>query len=61
MDSDILSLPFKALEVAHTPNSNENSKMVPPAGLEPALPKKTDFESVASTNSATGARKMRTR
>ncbi len=36
-------------------------KMVPPAGLEPALPKKTDFESVASTNSATGARKMRTR
>ena len=35
--------------------------LVPPAGLEPALPKKTDFESVASTNSATGARKMRTR
>ena len=30
--------------------------MVPPAGLEPALPKETDFESVASTNSAKGAR-----
>ena len=31
-------------------------KMVPLARLERALPKKTDFESVASTNSATGAR-----
>ena len=30
--------------------------MVPPARLERALPKKTDFESVASTNSATGAK-----
>ena len=29
--------------------------MVPMTGLEPALPKKTDFESVASTNSATSA------
>ncbi len=30
--------------------------MVPLAGLEPALLAETDFESVASTNSATGAR-----
>lgn len=29
--------------------------LVPPAGLEPALPKKLDFESSASTNSATEA------
>ena len=29
--------------------------LVPMTGLEPALPKKTDFESVASTNSATSA------
>ena len=31
--------------------------MVPLAGLEPALLAETDFESVASTNSATGAHK----
>ena len=30
-------------------------KVVPPARLELALPKKPDFESGASTNSATGA------
>ena len=30
-------------------------EMVPPAGLEPALPKELDFESSASTNSTTGA------
>ena len=30
-------------------------EMVPPAGLEPALPKEPDFESGASTNSTTGA------
>jgi hypothetical protein len=30
--------------------------MVPLAGIEPALLAETDFESVASTNSATGAR-----
>jgi hypothetical protein len=29
--------------------------MVPLAGIEPARPKATDFESAASTNSATGA------
>lgn len=29
--------------------------MVPPVRLERTLPKETDFESVASTNSATGA------
>ena len=29
--------------------------MVPLAGIEPALLAETDFESVASTNSATGA------
>ena len=29
--------------------------MVPPAGIEPALPKERDFESRASTNSARGA------
>lgn len=33
----------------------KKSLMVPMTGLEPALPKKTDFESVASTNSATSA------
>jgi hypothetical protein len=32
-----------------------NEKMVPLAGIEPALLAETDFESVASTNSATGA------
>ena len=30
-------------------------KMVPPAGIEPALPKERDFESRASTNSTRGA------
>jgi hypothetical protein len=30
--------------------------MVPPAGIEPALLAELDFESSASTNSATGAR-----
>ena len=30
--------------------------MVPLAGLEPARPKATDFESVVSTNSTTGAK-----
>ena len=30
-------------------------KMVPPAGIEPALPKERDFESRASTSSARGA------
>lgn len=29
--------------------------MVPEDGLEPSLPKKTDFESVVSTNSTTRA------
>ena len=33
--------------------------LVPPAGIEPALPKERDFESRASTNSARGALKMR--
>ena len=33
-------------------NTN-NSRLVPRAGIEPALPKKLDFESSASTNSAT--------
>ena len=32
-----------------------NQSLVPPARLERALPKKRDFESRASTNSATGA------
>ncbi len=32
-----------------------DNKMVPPAGIEPALPKERDFESRASTNSARGA------
>ena len=40
----------------HARNSQCRSlTMVPLAGLEPALPKKLDFESSASTNSATGA------
>ena len=30
--------------------------MVPPAGIEPALPKERDFESRASTSSARGAK-----
>ena len=33
----------------------KKQEMVPPARLERALPKKRDFESRASTNSATGA------
>ena len=32
--------------------------MVPLAGVEPALPKELDFESSASTNSATEARRQ---
>ena len=35
--------------------AGDQMRMVPLARLERALPKKTDFESVASTNSATGA------
>jgi hypothetical protein len=35
--------------------NERNGKMVPPAGIEPALPKERDFESRASTNSARGA------
>ena len=30
-------------------------EVVPPAGIEPALPKELDFESSASTNSTRGA------
>ena len=37
----------------------QNKKMVPPVRLERTLPKETDFESVASTNSATGAFAMK--
>ena len=33
----------------------KKQELVPPARLERALPKKRDFESRASTNSATGA------
>ncbi len=33
----------------------KNTLMVPRVGLEPTLPRETDFESVASTNSATPA------
>ena len=33
----------------------KNSDFVPRAGIEPALPKEQDFESSASTSSATGA------
>ena len=33
----------------------KNSGLVPRAGIEPALPKGQDFESSASTSSATGA------
>ena len=32
-----------------------NAEVVPPAGIEPALPEKPDFESGASTSSATVA------
>jgi hypothetical protein len=35
-----------------------SGKVVPLAGIEPALLAETDFESVASTSSATGARAM---
>ena len=33
----------------------KTSRLVPRAGIEPALPKEQDFESSASTSSATGA------
>ncbi len=33
----------------------KNEALVPGAGIEPALPKELDFESSASTNSATQA------
>ncbi len=33
----------------------KQEKVVPPAGIEPALPKERDFESRASTSSARGA------
>lgn len=39
-----------------TRNPKVSKKMVPLAGLEPALPKELDFESSASTNFTTGAR-----
>lgn len=45
------SLPFKVLESF----CDLKKEMVPPGRLELPLPKKTDFESAASTNSATGA------
>ena len=35
--------------------SEHGGNLVPPAGIEPALPKEPDFESGASTNSTTGA------
>ena len=35
------------------PRSEKNEALVPRAGIEPALPKELDFESSASTNSAT--------
>ena len=35
--------------------TSENVKVVPLAGIEPALLAESDFESDASTNSATGA------
>ena len=40
------------------PNKNleKEGKVVPLAGLEPALPEELDFESSASTNFTTGAR-----
>ncbi len=59
MDSDILSLPFKALEVAHTPNSNENSKMVRSRRLELPRVAPQRPQRCASTNSATTARLSR--
>ncbi len=47
-----ISLPFKLLRDIST----NNNQMVPRARIELALPKKPDFESGASTNSATPAR-----
>ena len=35
--------------------TNSNKAIVPEAGIEPALPKELDFESSASTSSATRA------
>ena len=45
------TLPFRVLDDV----SMRKCKMVPPAGIEPALPKERDFESRASTSSARGA------
>ncbi len=40
-------------KAGNTDKNTNNSRLVPRAGIEPALPKKLDFESSASTNSAT--------
>lgn len=46
-------------EPAYKPTSSVvKIKMVPLAGIEPALLAELDFESSASTNSATGARRL---
>lgn len=37
-------------------HASSEARMVPLAGIEPALPKELDFESSASTNFTTGAR-----
>ena len=48
----------KALQVLKTKKGDSREKvshLVPEAGIEPALPKELDFESSASTSSATRA------
>lgn len=50
--------PAKALPLSLIEQIQDGEyKMVPPARLELALPKEPDFESGASTNSTTGARR----
>jgi hypothetical protein len=49
-----MSSASSANSYGHSETSTDD-KMVPLAGIEPALLAETDFESVASTNSATGA------
>ena len=45
----------KALKTKKGDSREKVSSLVPEAGIEPALPKEQDFESSASTSSATRA------
>ena len=58
--SAILTIPVTTKELGHKKTGKfrqktKNSGLVLEAGIEPALPKELDFESSASTSSATRA------